>query len=239
MEGYRYKEMYEEAMKKLCQYLMDQQEYEKVLNLVDPACKMYPFDEWQTVKIDCYIAMNRYQDALKEYEDTAQMLMDELGIAPSERMMQQFKVMSSRLTNRPQIISEIKGVLQEEIHQPGAFYCNYPGFRDTYRLMRRTMERNGQSVYLLVCTLIDYKGHPLGASDKLDTLSDTLFHAIKGSLRRTDTFTKYSQTQFLVMLMGTNEENCQIVIKRIRNRFAGEHKNWNNYLDCSVASLYE
>lgn len=239
MEGYRYKEMYENALKDLCQYLMEKQEYETVLNMVDAACKMYPFDEWQAVKIDCYIAMNRYQDALHEYEVTARMLMEELGIAPSARMMQQFKIMSSRITNRPQIISEIKECLKEENYQSGAFYCTYPGFRDTYRLMRRAMERTGQSIYLLVCTLIDYKGHPLENSEKLDTLSEALYDTLKVSLRRTDTFTKYSQAQFLVLLMGTNEENCQIVMKRIRSRFAEEHKSWNSYLECSVASLYE
>ena len=41
------------------------------------------------------------------------------------------------------------------------------------------------------------------------------------------------------MLMGTNEENCQIVIDRIIKSFSQEHKAWARYLDCSVSSLFD
>ena len=105
--------------------------------------------------------------------------------------------------------------------------------------MRRCMERSGQSVFLLVCTLIDGKGRPLDSGDRLEQLSDALYGAIKNSLRRSDSFTKYNQAQYLVMLVGTNEEDCQIVINRITRNFAKNHKSWEQYLDCGVSSLFD
>ena len=239
MESVRYKNMYTYALEALCSLLMEYREYDEVLKIVEPACEMYPFDEWQSVKIDCYIAMNHYKDALREYESTAKLLIEELGITPSNKMMEQFRIMSEHISSRPQIITEIQGGLQEDHEEKGAFFCTFPGFRDAYRVIRRGMERNGQSVFLMVCTLVDSKGRPLENSDKLDLMSEALYNSIKNSLRRSDSFTRYNPSQYLVMLMGTNKENCQIVIDRVKKNFSKEHKSWSQYLNCTVTSLYD
>ena len=239
MESVQYKNMYAYALEQACTILMKQREYNEVLRLVEPACEMYPFDEWQSLKIECYIAMNHYKDALREYEATAKLLIEELGITPSEKMMEQFKIMSEHISSRPQIIAEIKDGLQEEGEERGAFFCTFPGFRDAYRVIRRGMDRNGQSVFLMVCTLVDTKGRPLEGSEKLDVMSETLHNAIKTSLRRSDSFTRYNQSQYLVMLMGTNKENCQIIIDRVSKNFSQDHKSWSQYLSCTVTSLYD
>ena len=239
MESVQCKYLYETALQQLCGLLMEQHEYEEVLQVVEPACEMYPFDEWQAVKIDCYIAMNRYKDAMKEYEATAKLLFEELGVTPSDRMMEQFHDMSGHISSRPQILSEIKHNLQEKEEERGAFFCTFPGFRDACRIIRRGMERSGQSVFLVLCTLTDSKGRPMENSEKLGEMSGKLHEAIRISLRRSDSFTKYSPSQFLVMLVGTNEENCQIVIDRIKGNFAKEHKSWADHFKCSVSSLMD
>ncbi len=239
LESVKYKELYVDAMEELCELLLEQKEYEEALSAVDAACELYPFDEWQSVKIDCYIRMNRYKDALKEYDNTAKLLIEELGITPSEKMMKQFQVMSDNIKNRPQIISEIKGDLQETQKENGAFFCSFPSFLDAYRIIRRGMERSGQSVFMLLCTLTDNKGRPMENSEKLEEMSNELFHSIKSTLRRSDSFTKYNPAQYLIILMGINEENCQIVIDRITKHFSRENKAWANYLHCSVTSLYD
>ena len=239
IEGMQYKRLYTEALNQIVVLLMARREFTEVLKYVEPACELYPFDDWQAVKIDCYIAMNHYKEAFKEYEDTAKMLVEELGVAPSERMMSRFKEMSSHISNRPQNILEIKGGLKEDDLESGAFFCTVPSFRDLYRSVRRGMERSGQSVFLLVCTLTDSLGRPMENSKKLDEMSEGLFYAIKGSLRRGDSFTKYNPSQYLAILVGTNEENCQIVIDRISKNYANIHKSWAGHLQCSVSSLYD
>ena len=238
-EALRYKNIYSEVLRNVCEWKMCHGEYEEVIELCELARDMYPFDEWQTMIIECYIAMNRYKEALREYEKTAKMLVEELGVAPSEKMLEQFRMMSSYISDRPKEIREIKSSLQEETWERGAFFCTVPGFRDAYRVICRCMERNGQSVFLLVCTITDHLGRPMESSEKLEQMSETLYDAIKNSLRRSDSFTKYNHSQYLVMLIGTNEEDCQIVIDRIVHNFSKEHKSWEQNLDCSVASLYD
>lgn len=239
LEGMRYKEMYSCALQEVCDYLQEQREYEEVLKLCATACELYPFDEWQAVRIDCYMALNRYKEAYREYEDTAKLFFEELGISPSERMMKQMKILSGHLSRIPRDINEIKGGLKEKNPEEGAFYCSLPSFRDGYRLVRRIMERNGQSIYLMLCTIIDSSGRPMEHSSRLDTMSRTLHEAIKHSLRRCDSFTRYSPAQFLVLLVGTNRENCQLISDRILRFFSEGHRSWSRNLDCYISSVAE
>ena len=189
------KNLYFDALRSVCDYKLERSEFESCLSYVTPACEMYPFDEWQSVKIDCYIGLNRHKDALKEYEATAKLFFEELGISPSEKMMNQFEKMSSNINYKPQDIKDIKDRLKEVEDESGAFYCTFPSFRDSYRLVTRIIERNGQSVYLMLLSLTNGKGQPLENEEKLEMMSQELHKAIKKALRRGDSFTKYSPSQ--------------------------------------------
>lgn len=233
----RYKEMYSDALVSVCEYMKKQRDYETILELTSTAAEIYPFDEWQSLKIDALMSMNRYKEAYQFYEETSRMFFEELGITPSEKMMNQFREMSAKMSRKYQAAGEIKDGLKEPQHEDGAFYCTLPSFRDGYRLIRRIIERNGQSVFLMVCSLTDGKGRPLESREKLEVLSENLHVAIKGSLRRGDSFTKYSPSQFLILLVGTNQENCDIIFKRILDRFSAKHKSWRQNLEYYVSSV--
>ena len=134
--------------------------------------------------------------------------------------MSQFEQMSSQLNHtKPKEIQEIQQRLKEEKGQGGANYCNLPSFRDSYRLVTRMLERSGQSAYLMLCSLIDGKGHPLEKPEKLEILSEELQHTIQHCLRKGASFTKYSPSQYLVLLINTKPEDCQVIQKRIDAQF--------------------
>ena len=233
----RYKELYSEALAKVCEYLKRQRDYETILELTTVASEIYPFDEWQSQKIDALMSLNRYKEAYQFYEETSRMFFEELGISPSEKMMNQFKEMSAKMSRKYQAAGEIKEGLKEPEYEDGAFYCTLPSFRDGYRLIRRIIERNGQSVFLMVCSLADGKGRPLESREKLEVMSEQLHLAIKGSLRRGDSFTKYSPSQFLILLVGTNQENCERIFKRILDKFSAKHRSWRQNLEYYVSSV--
>ena len=154
-------------------------------------------------------------------------------------MMQQFEQMSSRLNYKPQELGDIKERLKEDDIRGGAFYCSLPSFRDSYRLVSRIIERNGQSVYLMLCSITNGKGMPMDKPDKLEVLSGELQNTIQQCLRKGDSFTKYSPSQFLILLVGTNKENCSMIFDRIQRYFSREHKSWKQYLDYFVSSVAE
>lgn len=239
LESVEYKKVYEKALKKVCDYQKVQKEYQKVLELSKTASEIYPFDEWQSVMMDALVSMNRYKEAIQIYEDTAKFFFAELGISPSEKMMEQFKEMSERVSYKPQVLNDICGGLKEGSEEKGAYYCSLPSFRDTYRLVSRIIERNGQSVYLMLITLTDGKGRPLQNKDRLKVLSEELDHTIKCSLRKGDSYTRYSPNQFLILLVGAKLENCPQIFDRITKYFSREHKTWAQYLDYYVSSVVD
>lgn len=233
----QYKNLYAYAITEVCEYLKEQKEYETILELTRTAVEIYPFDEYQTYRIDALIALNRYKEARDYYEETSKMFFEELGITPSEKMMNQFHEMSSKMSQKYQDADEIKEGLKEKSYENGAFYVQLPSFRDNYRLVRRMIERNGRSVFLMICSITDRQGIPMESSEKLEVLSNNLHKSIKGSLRRGDFFTKYSPSQFLIMLVGTNREDCDIIYDRILSRFAENHKTWKQNLQYYVSPV--
>ena len=239
LESVEYKKLYEKALKKVCDYKKVQKEYQKVLELSRTASEIYPFDEWQSVMMEALVSMNSYKEAIQVYEDTAKFFFAELGISPSEKMMHQFKQMSERVSYKPQVLNDICGGLKEESEEKGAYYCSFPSFRDTYRLVSRIIERNGQSVYLMLVTLTDGKGRPLQNKERLKVLSEELGHTIKCSLRKGDSYTRYSPNQFLILLVGAKLENCPQIFDRITKYFSREHKTWVQYLEYYVSSVVD
>lgn len=237
VEDLYYKNMYIKALQIVCDWGLEHEDYEHVLSLCTPACEMDPFGEWQSVKISCYIGLKQYKEAIKEYEDTSRMFIEELGVSPSKKMMDQFQKMSEYMQYQPQAIDEIQGQLREEVAESGAFCCSFPSFRDSYRLVSRIIERSGQSVFLMLCSLTNGKGQPIEAGDKLDYMSLELQRAIKRSLRRGDCFTKYSSSQFVLLLIGTNKEKCSVIFDRIQKNFCENHKSWSHHLEYYVASV--
>lgn len=235
----KYKKLYELAFLQLCDYLKCNREYEKILDIATSAIQIYPFEEWQAIKIDALMALNRYKEAEQYYEETSKMLFEELGASPSEKMMKLFEEMSIKMGRTRRTTNEIKEVLAIVDHQSGAFYCNLPSFRDNYRLIRRLIDRTGLSVQVMICSLTDGYGHPLENKERLEVLSENLHKAIRSSLRRSDCFTRYSPSQFLILLIGATPESCQMIYKRIVNHFSREHKSWKKYMEYSVFSASE
>ena len=103
--------------------------------------------------------------------------------------------------------------------------CSYPVFQGIYRMVQRMMERGGQSVYLMLCLVVDSKGNPLEEGALLEELTRKLGEAVLQSVRRGDAVSRYGNGQYLALLVNTTRENCNIIQKRINSRFfEGKHR---------------
>lgn len=235
----QYRKMYFDAMMRLIEILQTQREYALILELCTAAARIYPYDEWELQQMDALIAMNRYKEAMKIYQNTARMFFAELGIAPSEKMMQRFEKMSSHIQLEEGNFREIKETLVEEDELDGAYFCSYPSFKESYRFIRRLIERTGQSAYLVACTIVDGKGTPLRKGKKLDGLSKELREAVRRALRRGDLYTQYSPSQFVMLLMEIRQEECSIAMARIDRTFCGGEQSAKRHLQYQIAPVSE
>jgi len=119
-----------------------------------------------------------------------------------------------------QFLEEVQTNLSEMAEDvQGGYVCNYPVFRGIYRTLSRMVERTGLSVYLVMCTIVDSKGNPMRKGPILDRLTPRLKEAIIHSTRHSDIINQYADGQYLILLTNTSLENCEVVQRRIRERF--------------------
>ena len=54
---------------------------------------------------------------------------------------------------------------------------------------------------------------------KLEELSERLGECIRKAVRRSDVISRYGRGQYLVLLVNTTREDCEVVQKRITRKF--------------------
>ena len=94
-------------------------------------------------------------------------------------------------------------VRQREGHQ-GAFRIDYSEFSHIYDFMSRFSERSSQETQLLLFTLFSSDGSEVKL-ERMEIAMQCMEQAICKSLRGVDVGTRYSSSQFLVVLMGTEK----------------------------------
>lgn len=75
----------------------------------------------------------------------------------------------------------------------------------------------GKSAWLLMSTITDGKGYASEGGVHFEYIRAELEQALKNSLRSGDLYTRYSTNQYLILLIGIEEENCGLVIERIND----------------------
>ena len=214
-----YRQRYFECVKQLAVLLQQREQWEELFNIATRAAALHHLEEWQCLRIDCLMKLGKYQEAKEVYDQTVRELEAEFGAKPSDALTQRFHQLSRAGHVSYETVHELTGQLQEGEPARGAYYCSYPSFIDVYRTYSRMMERTGQSGYLLLYWLTDPHGQLLANSRKATLAASKLKTAISGSLRRGDVFTQFGRDRFLVILAGTNRENCELVDKRIMDKY--------------------
>ena len=224
VENTRLQTIYTAALKEVCQDLMENKRFGEVYELCTEAAKIYPFDEWQIWRMDSLIAQNRCREAMDIYKETTKLFFDELGLSPSKEMLKRFQIMSERIEQSVSTMEDIQYNLTEKEASKGAYYCTFPSFVDSYRIIGRMMERNGISVFMMLCTLTDGKGQDQMGTEKNKEASEILGRAIGCSIRKGDFFTRYNESQYLIMLSGAKKEDCAGISERINERYKKEYQ---------------
>ncbi len=235
--GARFQSMYFTALEEVCHQMKQRGEYTELLELSTHAAALYPFDEWQVWQIECLLGLERPKEAMAVYEKTTEMYFEELDMPPSDRMIESFRQMSSQIQLNTGDFHEIQEMLQENPKSDGAYCCPYPSFMDIYRVIVRLMERSGQSVYLLLCTILDERQKRMEDSDTLKKISDSLAESVQETLRCGDVFTRYNMSQYLVILTGIRREDCHIATSRIDTNFRKKVSSRRVHVNYRVASL--
>ncbi len=214
-----YQRLFIESIYGAYHILAARQDYEPLVSICNRAIAIDPYDEGTyEILIRTLIQLGRHKDALDAYEAITGLLYDELGINPSPELQSLYRDIMKTIKSVERDLVIIKEDLQEAIAKNGAYLCHYEIFKDIYRFIARTVERSGQSVYVMLCTLTDANDN-LPPVELQSSAMEKLELVIGGSLRRGDLYARYSCTQYVIMLPGTNYENGCMVGKRIEDNF--------------------
>ncbi|MCR5101816.1 MAG: bacterial transcriptional activator domain-containing protein [Butyrivibrio sp.] len=220
-ESAQLEKMFKEAVSYAGAYARKDKSYDIMYRIYTKAAEIHPDQYWQVDQIDALILMGYFKEANSLYDKTVRFYSDEMGIPISEKMLECYERMSEKIVNEPGKITEIQSDIRQK-NRPEekdlAYNCSYPGFIDAYHVLCRNMERSGYSVFMMLCTIVDYEGKVIQNEEKLKQRSEALKKAIAVTLRQGDTYTKYSESQYLILLVGTSQEDCEIIYKRLVNK---------------------
>lgn len=160
VENTRLKERYDQTVRYVCAQLTAKGEIRRALELYEKAATVYPFEEeWQVGRLDCMLNLGQHKNALQVYQDVVDANYRNLGISPSEEMQDCFRRIREGAAWGFSSVQEVQKNLMES-HIGGAYFCSYPCFASVYQMVRRLIGRNGQSAYLILCSVCDVHGMP-------------------------------------------------------------------------------
>lgn len=214
---YRY--LYAETASLCLEELTDLGQYATAVSLAQNAIAIEPYEErLYYYLILTLIHTNQISAAKAQYENMAQRFYSEFGVTPSTELQELYKKLAVSRNGVELDLSIIKDQMREAEQQTGAFYCEYEFFKDIYRLEVRSAKRKGSPIHICLMNVSGKDEAPL--SKKVHTnVMKKLAESIQTALRSGDVYSRYSISQYVILLPNANYENSQLVLKRILKKF--------------------
>lgn len=156
------------------------------------------------------------------YEELSHRLFDDFGIRPNEQTRSVYREVVHTLSDNTLPMDVVLEQLQEPERIAGAMRCDYDYFKVLCFAETRAMERNGNATHILLLSVSGTPDKPL-SKRTLNRIMEQLGETIRTSLRRGDTFSQCSVSQYIIMLPQANYENSCMVARRILGAFSRKH----------------
>ncbi len=211
--------------------------YEDIIQTCRFALESDPFDERLHLDLmQALVKTNRNNEALMQYKHVTNMHFRYLGVKPPEGIQEFYKQIVQAGDTLDMNIDTIRGELQEfgEVH--GAFECEYAVFREIFNLQMRNLERLGSSMFIAMIMITSMDGEPLNPL-KLDDIMRGLSEVLKKHLRKGDTYTHFSPSQYALLLPTVNIDTGRMVMERIKRYFYQRFPNSNVMFSYRIGPL--
>ncbi|MDL2219087.1 winged helix-turn-helix domain-containing protein [Ruminococcaceae bacterium OttesenSCG-928-O06] len=186
--------------------------------------------------MNALVRQDKKSAALSHYTKVADMFFREMGVTPCDEMRELYQELSTSLNNAEMDLLTIKDALSESEVNNDAFYCDFEVFRNLYRLEARAAERAGQAVFVGLLTLATDDGE-LPEGEALNKSMALLLETIHQSLRRGDVVSRFSLSQYILMLPTITVENAEMVLRRVKSKFSSLSAFEDIHLDGKIQPL--
>jgi len=217
-----YHNMYLNAVHEAIALLNDEARFDAIIEICQQAISIDPFDESLHLSmIQTLMANGMQQRAISHYTKVTELYLDKFGINPSPELTALYKDIVKASKNTEMNLNIIRDELMESEKDPGAFFCEYEFFKDIYRLQARSVVRSGGVVQIALMTVMDAQGHKLNQK-QMALAMGRLRDVIGRSLRNSDIYSRFSVSQFLIMLPSASLEDSEMVMRRVSSNFRRE-----------------
>ena len=170
------------------------------------------------------------------YESLSKRLFDDFGIRPNEQTREIYRTVAHSPEDRTLPIEEVLLQLQEPDGNNGAMECDYDYFKVLCHAESRAMERNGNTTHIALLSLRNDTDKPMSKRSS-ERIMDQLGYQLRCNLRRGDTISRCSVSQYIIMLPKANYENSCMVCRRLITAFHKSHPHVNAKINYMVQPL--
>ena len=218
-----YHNMFLSAMREAVSLLQASGQYTEIVRLTTKAVSIDPYcEELYICLIRALVASGSYAAAKQQYDNALNMFYDQFGTTPSEEFLDLYSLVVKTENPIENDLSKIKNALILNNEENGACQCEYAFFRQYYSVLRYFISRQGTSAHLALITLSAQDGS-VPPVKRLSSAMDSLADCIVLSLRHTDVFTRYSVSQYLLLLPLASYENSCMAVGRVLRAFSKKH----------------
>ncbi len=240
-EAERYRDLFAQVVNDAADLARDAHKFKLMQEIGLYAAKVDPFAEWEVLTLEALSGLGRFDRTERFYRETVDAYTAEYGGRANSYVREFVNRIGLKLVIGHESLEDIQEKMRDDsAHDRRGYYCSLPVFQEIYRITERMMERAGDRIFLMLCTIIDSKGNPMLSGIRLEELSERLKEAIVTSVRYTDTVTRYGKGQYLILLINTTFEDCSIVAKRINSNFrrAGQRTGVSYSVSNIIVSAY-
>lgn len=170
------------------------------------------------------------------YEALSKRLFDDFGIRPNEQTREVYRSAAHSPGDRTLPMEEVLQHLQEPDAGAGAMQCDYDYFKVLCYAESRAMERSGSATHIALLSVSSGTDKPL-TKRSMNRIMEQLGEGLRSNLRRGDTISRCSVSQYIIMLPKANYENSCMVCRRIITAFSHSHPHVNAQIHFMVQPL--
>lgn len=225
-----YHSLFLNSVKSLAELYMEAERYQDVEDVCVHALTVDEVDE----ELHCYYVLalikdNKYELAMKHYEEAVKILYDSLGVRNSAKLQNvQKELLKMSKGTEAEALETIHDDMMESKEMVGVYFCGYPVFREIYRLEVRKNARVGEAEYIILFT-VEAAAGVKNENEKMQKFlveqgMKNLKNVLKKVLRIGDVAARYSDSQFIVLLPTCTYESSMAVAERILEGFTEADK---------------
>ena len=203
--------------------LRERNRHEEAANICRTAAAAEPYHEpLHQILMQELAAAGDPKAAGAVYEALSKRLFDDFGIRPNEQTREIYRTAVHSPEDRTLPMEEVLHHIREPEGNAGAMQCDYDYFKVLCYAESRAMERSGNATHIALLSISSSTDKPL-TKRSMERIMEQLGEGLRGNLRRGDTISRCSVSQYIIMLPKANYENSCMVCRRVITAFQRSH----------------